>query len=169
MPKQPEAANDNTPRPAEFDARVMAYMPGLKKLALRYVPRKYADDLVTDTIIYALEKWRNYRADGGFWNWLSWAMRGIVKNQATVAKAQRHGAGMVVPLADHDAAVDARQDDALHARDVLKRMSRTREGRIMIRRGLGDQLDEIGRRRGIGKERVRQLEMRGRAKFAEVA
>lgn len=166
MPTQPEP----TSRPAEFDARVMAYLPGLKKLALKYVPKKYADDLVTDTIIYALGKWRNYREDGGgFWNWLAWGMRGIVKNQATTARAQRHGAGMVVPLADHDAAVDARQDDALHARDVLKRMSRTREGRIMIRRGLGDQLDEIGKRRGIGKERVRQLEMRGRAKFAEVA
>lgn len=52
---KPTATNDTAARPAEFDKAVMAYMPGLKKLAARYVPRAYQDDLVVNTIMHTRE------------------------------------------------------------------------------------------------------------------
>lgn len=169
---QPEAANNNTPRPAEFDARVMAYMPALKKLAIKLVPAGQREDLIQDVLLWALANWRKFRPDGGFYNWLTLNMRGIAQNKRRSAEARARTA----PLADDPymrraAAVGApaTQEDGLAARDVIAKLARSREGRVMIRRGLGDTLAEVGKRRGIGAERARQIEMRGRAKYAELA
>ncbi len=163
------AANDNTPavRPADFDDRVMAYMPGLKRLALKKVPRIYADDLVTDTIICALEKWENYREEGGMWNWLVWQMRGIISNSAIKAKA-RSAHAIFVPLDDHDTAVAANQNDYVELSMTLDRIS-GRDGGILLRRAMGYGLREIAEAEGVGSERVRQLEERARKRLEEAA
>ncbi|MBB4192764.1 sigma-70 family RNA polymerase sigma factor [Rhizobium aethiopicum] len=152
-----EAANDN--RPAEFDARVMAYVPGLKRLAGRRVPREYRDDLVTDTIMYALAHWKNFREDGGMWNWLEWSMRGILKNAATKA-ANRKKNLKFVPIEDHmNLSTPATQ--LAHA-DLSKALDGMtgRGGKIVVRRALGHSLREIGDEMGMTSERVRQLEAR---------
>jgi RNA polymerase sigma factor (sigma-70 family) len=64
-------------RPAWFDDKLVAYRPGLRKLANRLTDsRAEADDLVNETITHALENWRSYRTDGGFWKWVTFIMRG---------------------------------------------------------------------------------------------
>ncbi|MBX4941143.1 sigma-70 family RNA polymerase sigma factor [Rhizobium binae] len=152
-----EAANDN--RPAEFDARVMAYVPGLRRLAGRRVPREYRDDLVTDTIIYALAHWKNFREDGGMWNWLEWSMRGILKNAATKA-ANRKKNLKFVPLDENmDLVTPANQLDYADLSKALDGMT-GRGGKIVVRRAMGDSLAEIGKNMGLTSERVRQLEAR---------
>lgn len=160
----PTPANDNTPRPSEFDARVMSYVPGLRTLAGRYVPPRYRDDLVTDTIIYALEKWRNYREDGGFWNWLSWGMRSVVKKQAQEASCKSRTANLV-PIEDHlHLSTPATQLDAVEARDILRRLT-GRDGYVVLRRAMGDNLSEIGTVIGVGKGYTQQIDARTRRRL----
>ncbi len=62
-------------RPAEFDARLMGYLPALYAMAKRLVPPEKREDLVQDTIAKALQNWRNFREDGGFYNWLRFIIR----------------------------------------------------------------------------------------------
>lgn len=150
-------ANDNRPR--EFDARVMAYLPGLRSMAAKRVPREYRQDLVTDTIIYALAHWKSFREDGGMWNWLEWSMRGIISNAATKA-AFRKKQATFVPIEDHMyLSMPANQLDYADLSKALDGMN-GRGAKIVIRRAMGDSLAEIGQRMGLTSERVRQLESR---------
>ncbi len=161
----PAAANDNAARPADFDARLMAYYPGMRKLAGRYVPRPYREDLVTDTIMYCLAHWQSYRPEGGFWTWITWCMRGIVSNQAQAARSRR---GLVlVPEGDayETAATPAPQDDYVALSDVLGQITGTRSGNVLLRRAMGDQMKDIANDLGVTKARVDQIEKKERARL----
>lgn len=154
---QTTAANDN--RPPEFDARVMAYLPGLRSMAAKRVPREYRQDLVTDTIMHALTHWKSFREDGGMWNWLEWCMRGIIKNAATKA-AVRKRLATFVPIEDHmHLSTPANQLAYADLSKALDGMT-GRGGKIVVRRAMGDSLGEIGNAMGLTAERVRQLEAR---------
>ncbi len=152
---------NTTERPAEFDARVMAYLPGLRRLAAKYVPRPYREDLVTDTIMYALERWQNYREDGGMWNWLSWNMRGIATNAAKKAASQKNRA-IFVPLTHQDSAVAPAQEGYVQLSEALRLVSAHRHGTVLLRRAMGDGLKEIAVDRGTSVEWVRQMEVAAR-------
>lgn len=161
-------ANDN--RPAAFDARIAAYLPGLRKLARRYTKtHEQANDLVTDTVIYALEKWQNFRprtgADrksDGFWAWLVWQMRGVVQN-ASVKTANRRRVATFVALDDAPALrVAPNQHDYAELSQTIARLSGTRSGGVLLRRAMGDKLGDVANDLGVSRERVRQLEVAAR-------
>jgi len=146
----------------------MAYMPGLRKMAARHVPRQCRDDLVTDTIMYALEKWQNFREDGGMWNWLSWCMRGLVKNAAQKAMTRKKHATFIPIEKWMHPASEPRQEEYAELSAALRKLSSVRHGDVVLRRGMGESLADIGDERGITRERVRQLEVAGRAAFVGV-
>lgn len=158
-----------TSRPAEFDARVMAYLPGLSKLARRLTnSATEREDLVQETMAFAFDRWQNFREDGGLWNWLQMNMRAILQmqrsKQATLARR--------LPIKDDpegrligQLGTAARQEDIAYANQVVRRLSYTRDGRMLVRLGKGEKLREIGERRGIGSERVRQLTERARERL----
>ena len=152
---------NTTERPADFDARVMAYLPGLRRLAAKYVPRPYREDLVTDTIIYALDRWKNYREDGGMWNWLSWNMRGIATNAAKKVASQKNRA-IFVPLTHHDSAVAPAQEGYVQLSEALRLVASHRHGSVLLRRAMGDGLKEIAVERGTTVEWARQMEVAAR-------
>ncbi|PDS97546.1 hypothetical protein CO659_12865 [Rhizobium sp. S9] len=159
-------------RPASFDARVMEYLPGLKRLAAKRVPPMYRDDLVTDTIAYAIEHWRNFREDGGMWNWLVWQMRGILKNEATKA-AVRAANISFVPL-DRSVPTDRsmrfsvppNQVDYVELCETLGDLD-TRDGGVVIRRAMGETLPVIAADLGVSAERVRQIEEKERSRLVK--
>lgn len=157
-----------TDRPADFDARVMAYLPGLRRLAAKYVPRPYREDLVTDTIMYTLERWQNYREDGGMWNWLAWNMRGIATNAAKKAASQKNRA-IFVPLTHHDSAVAPAQEGYVQLSEALRRVSAHRHGSVLLRRAMGDTLREIASDRGTTVEWARQMEVAARRELRAAA
>lgn len=163
--------NKNQPgnRPAAFDARVMAYYPGLRRLAARHVPLAYREDLVTDTVISALENWGKFRETGGMWSWLEWTMRGIVTNAAKKA-ATRDKHVRFVPLEEyHDASVAPAQEGYTCLSETLRQVSAHRHGSVLIRRAMGDKLKDIANDRGTSVEWVRQMEAGARAELRAAA
>lgn len=154
-------ANDNSPRPAEFDARLMAYLPALRVLARRLSPDP--EVLVNDTVVWALSRWQNFRGDlaqtnSGFYNWLQINMRSIAQGQ------RKRRTLSTVPLAQHDAPVPAAQEAAVDLGAVTMRLG-GRPGAVLARRAAGGTLGEVATDMGICKERVRQIEGEERAKL----
>lgn len=160
--------NDN--RPAEFDARVLAYVPGLRKLASRYThTAEQREDLVNDTIMYALERWQNFREDGGFWTWLTWQMRGIVKNAAKSSAARRKRVNFVALEDSHQPSTPASQDDAAYLGQVLSCLDRldTDTRSCVLRIADGDSLEAIATDYGVSKQAISQRAQRARAGLAD--
>lgn len=164
--------NDNNQRPAEFDAAVLSYMPALRTLAKKYIPADKREDVIQDVLAYIFKTWRGYHGDGygqgsGFFSWLRWCFRSVTgnyKQRRTLPMAY----GSKADEALRTATVMASQERALVASDLLARCE-GREGIVLLRRGCGEGLKEIGADMGITRERVRQLEVAGRAKLAKVA
>lgn len=152
------ATNPPTHRPAAFDARVLAYAPGLRSLAYKLGHRgEAAEDLVTDTIIDALHRWRSYREDGGLWRWLELMMlprsreaRRRVAKEKEVRVDIGDGAELVM-------GVGPTQECSADLSSAVVKLS-GRRGRVLLRRAMGEDLQEIGKELGISCERVRQIE-----------
>jgi len=146
------AVNDN--RPPAFDSALLAYQPGMRRLASKLGYRgSDAADLVTDTIAYCLEHWTNFRgATDKMWNWIYWQMRGIVKN----SRSKRRVMMVVAGQAYENAETSANQVDVAHAGQVVSLLA-GRAGDMTIRLAMGDTLEEIARQHGVSRERVRQI------------
>lgn len=156
-------ANDN--RPPEFDALIEKYTPGLKSLASRLMPGR-GDDLYVDTVILLLHRWRSFRPDGGFWNWASLTMRGAARDIRNREKRRPREVG----LGDaSERSTQPRQHDHAELSDALRRISSIRNGDVLLRRAMGDKLDEIAADRGVSRERVRQMEAIAREDFNAAA
>ncbi|HEU4984523.1 MAG TPA: sigma-70 family RNA polymerase sigma factor, partial [Nitrososphaera sp.] len=160
MTTTPTAANDNNPqRPAEFDRLLVKYMPGMYSHAKIFVRKHEIEELVQDTLAYALEKWRNYReAEGTFATWLQWQMRAVVqirRSRYETRKKYTSNADAEKVMAVRSE--PARQDELVYAGQVIGRLKRSRGGRMLLRRAKGEMLAEIGAKRKISQERVRQL------------
>ena len=169
MPPAPND-NDNDSRPAAFDARVMEYVPGLRKLAARYRrDSEQRQDLVTDTIASALENWRLFRGDfkqdsSGFWTWLAWRMRGIVKNEEGKAGVRNKHAG----VKENWWAGRANQPspaDYAELSSVLGSLSTIRHGDVLLQRAMGGTLQEIAESKGLSHARVYQMERDARSQL----
>lgn len=155
---------DAQTRPPDFDARVMAYMPGLQNLARKYKSTtEERNDLVTDTIVYALEKWDNFNESGGMYSWLAWSMRGIASNQR---KRKPQMQVVDAPLLYTNASTPATQEQYCELSSALRAVPPGRSGAVLLRRAMGDELHEIGADFGISRQRVQQIELRARAALA---
>lgn len=145
---------DNDNRPPEFDALIEKYTPGLKRLAAKLAPWR-GDDLYVDTVILLLHRWRSFRPDGGFWNWASLTMRGAARDQRLRERKQPREVELR-PL--HAGVTQPSQHDYAELSEALRKLSGVRHGDVLLRRAMGDKLDEIAADRGVSRERIRQLE-----------
>lgn len=158
---QHSAANDNSPRPAEFDKRLATYIPGLRKQAKHY--NCDVDDLVSDTVEHALKSWHTFREDGGFWWWLKRCM------QYVVARRKRIQRPRTVAIMNHDAATHPNQEEYADLSRALNSLPVGRDGEIVLRAAMGEEGPEIGARHGIGGERVRQIVRANRKSLKRMA
>ena len=166
--QQPIAANDNIPRPREFDARLEAYLPGLRKLARKLRrDRDEREELLNETVAVVLSRWKTFREDGGFWMWIALTMRSI--NAELYKRERRRGATVDLDALHNDVALSlsAHQETEVDARKIGTNIA-GRNGDILIRRVQGDKLDEIATDYGISKERVRQIAEHERKRVLKV-
>lgn len=162
-------------RPAEFDARVLAYLPGLEALAKRLTRDEDArEELVQGAIVHALTNWQGFREDGGFWGWLRFCMLAYRQHCARGHQARKRR-GMTVsldsPMHGQDAAealglsTPPDQHSALEMADTLRLVDATlspRDANLIKARLAGYTLDEI-REGGIGVSRQRVLQIENAA------
>lgn len=164
-----QAANDNNPaatpqpRSAEFDAMLVKYMPGLENLAKRLMPKDH-ENLLGDTIVWALEKHGNFYGDitrergGGFWKWMSINM--LSRAQGMRRKGQ-------LRIVTNDFAMPVTQPNQhynLELREVVDGLQ-DREGKVLLRIALGETLQDVGNDIGLSKERIRQIHKVARIQF----
>jgi RNA polymerase sigma factor (sigma-70 family) len=154
----PHPSNDN--RPASFDAEVLAFRPGLYAYALR----KYGDraeDLVQDTLVAALARWRSYRPGKSVLPWLKFMMSHVRYKQDCARRVQ-------VVHTDADAPVAASQE---HAASINMALSRTppRVRSMLLMEAAGHTLAEVGEAHGVTRQRVLQVIKEERAALRQAA
>ena len=162
----PEADNDNGPCPDSFGRAIAAYLPGLRKRAMRY-ERNHADreELVGDTLELAVKHWRKFRPNGALWAWLKWQMAKAAANRREYASyKKRTGVNITLerlaPLPDA-----ARQEDITMFSQVVDAIPRERDKEVLLRRAEGDTDVEIAADFGVTRQRIHTLEKQARARL----
>lgn len=162
-------ANDN--RPADFDARLLGYMPHLKRLASRLCNNAdEREELVQESLAYILSHWTSFRPDGGFYNWITLCMRHKAQDKRR-REAKRKT--RITFVDDEESMVAAsylpNQLDRLELLQTLEQLDSNRHGEVVLRRAMGEGLREIADEYGVSKERIRQREELGRRSLQEAA
>jgi RNA polymerase sigma factor (sigma-70 family) len=165
-----DVANDNLPataddsRPAWFDAKLIDYMPAIRKLANKYW-REDPEEHAQEVMFYCLRNWRSFREDGGFWLWLSYITRSLAQHKRRSNRAKLDKVTHSLEKAAMSSLVITPiQLNYVETCQILAAVPKDREGEILLRRANGEELHVIGADYGISRERVRQLEVRGRAR-----
>jgi len=153
---QPTPANDNDQRPAEYDAALVRYQNLMRKKANMYVGRDKADDLVADTCLRALRRWRMYNPAYNMGTWLLVLMRNVMHDQKNAANALMRR-GRTVDADNIVISSQPNQEQLTELSQVMSALPDGREGEILLRLAMGEELAEVGVDYGISRERVRQL------------
>ena len=147
-------------RPAEFDARVIAHLPLIKKLARRYLPT--SDDFDSDITAYALEHWYAYNPQFHFSTWLTFKARELAATKRAKGKLD------IVYPTKTEVSTPPRQAAYTLLGQVFDIAQRTLSGRVLLRRAKGDTLDEIARDLGCSNQAVSQREHTARRQILAV-
>lgn len=159
----PTPTNDNTPRPATYDAAVLEHRALMARMARGHVKPSEAEELVHDTIVLALRKWSLYDPQFPFATWLGLLMKNVMGERRMRASRQKR-TGIAVNIDDVVVAARPEQEDALLLSDLLSAFPAGRDGHVLTRRLYGDEQQEIADTLGVTRSRVQQIEERGRQK-----
>lgn len=169
-PAHSPAANDNTPRPASFDAAVLQWMPFLHKMASKLeASAQDREDLVNETVEAALRRWANYREGESLPGWLVFQMRERIRSLRRRWRVEAYSYDSrnrdVDEESDDDYGVDfqdplaepARQDNIVELSQVVSALRPGRNGEVLYRVAQGDNGEDIAADYGITREYVRQI------------
>jgi DNA-directed RNA polymerase specialized sigma24 family protein len=149
-----DAANDN--RPAAYDRQMVEHIPLMKKIAGRYGMKdreEFVQELCKELMLRWAEKIEAYR----FSTWV-WANAFNVRSRLHRASSAKMRCAPTVSVDQiGDPACQPNQDDIVELAQVIRRMSGTRDSEVLLRHAVGEDLAEIGRDYGVGRERARQL------------
>ncbi len=161
-------ANDNSPRPAEYDAMVVAYRPFIRRYGSRLgVEKGDMDEFVQDVMVVAFERYHHYRPDHyAFTTWLSMLVRNTVDRRNRYGRAKKRY-GFTVDVDKVSISTQPNQEEAADLSIALAAMPSGREKTVLLRRAVGEELSEISVDYGISRERVRQIEKNGRNKMQQ--
>jgi RNA polymerase sigma factor (sigma-70 family) len=156
-------------RPQEFDARLVAYLPYIKRLAAQYVNAEWREDVAQETVERCLLNWRKFRPGAAFAPWVRFQMM----DACTVRKKRRATERKHAIHAPEEAYHAPRTEEVIDARRIITVAVTDRDWPILARVAMGDSLAEAGRSLGITREYARQRAERGRAalraQFGEAA
>lgn len=140
-------------RPAEFDAKVMVFYPGLLNHAWKLTrDRERQIDLVGDTVAMALHRWQSYDSKYAIWTWLKMTMQEIRRDRA---RSSLREIKTIVPSSDEDSylpSTSGNQFDHTQLSGVLRLIEKVKHGGHIIRRAMGDTFREIGEAQGTSAQ-----------------
>jgi RNA polymerase sigma factor (sigma-70 family) len=156
-----------TDRPAEFDRQLVDHLPLLARMAAKYVHPNERDDAIQDGYLHALAAWRKYDTRRSFYCWLIWQFRAACKKR----KYRRVKDAKCNVAASECSAVasNPQQEDIVAARELIDRLSGTRDGDILLERAIGIGFGELVQKHGISKVRIGQLAQRARERITRTA
>jgi RNA polymerase sigma factor (sigma-70 family) len=151
----PTPATDN--RPMGYDAKVLAHMPLIRRIAKSWCSRHpkngEVEDFIQDTVAEAFRTGHLYDGRYEFSTWIFFATRSVIDQRRKARPA-------LMPLAE---SVPARQHDYAELSEALRRLSGTRASDMLVRHAMGDDFAEIGAAFGITRQRAHQLVRQERA------
>lgn len=158
------AANDNK-RDPEFDRKLLAYEPALRRMAMKIA--KHADaaeELFQQAMLLILRRHMNCQV-ATFWTWASLTMKNAAQEHAKSQSRLKRKADVcsLSAFEEMPGSTAATQESAAELSRVLSVLS-GRGGKMVLRLAHGETLEDIGRDYGIGKERVRQIADKERAR-----
>lgn len=163
-----------TDRPPEFDAKIVQWMPFLRKMARRMESRSQdREELIQNTVMTALHRWASYKEDGSFPGWLVFQMReqcavhrrrAARRKETSLSKTHFVGIDEVVTFDNWTVvSAPATQEQHTEARQVIDAMGDGRPGSVLLRLAMGEELREIGDDLGVSRARVQQIGARARS------
>lgn len=163
-----------TDRPPEFDARVLQWMPLLRKMAYRFERiAQDREDLVNATVEVALRRWESFRDGGCFSGWLIFQMRSVLGEQRVKTKVRKRiltkfGATHEAQLFDGWSVSPASQELAVELAQVTDAFPpRYRE--LMTKIAIGYEQQEIADEEGVTRQAVQARVHNCRQKMWKVA
>lgn len=168
MSRHPNPHDDVATRPAAFDARVLQWMPFLRKLANRFERNAQdREDLISETVEIALRRWANYRYEGSFSSWLAFQMRDRV--QEIRRRARRHVAEPLDTTWDKDnnyaPTESANHDNVVELDQIRAALRPGRAGDMVMRAASGEEYSEIAAAYGVSRQRAHQIVTAERARL----
>ncbi|MBX4941142.1 sigma-70 family RNA polymerase sigma factor [Rhizobium binae] len=155
-----------TTRPDGFDAALTAYLPALRRQA-KYMAGARHEDLLQDTLVMMLSLAGKCRVET-FRTWAQIMMRRAASNHKRAMRAEKRAAPTVDLAAAARVATPPAQEHAADLAIVTDALAGIKYGDIVLRRADDELLREIGEERGVGREAVRQLEAKARARLFDV-
>lgn len=137
-------ANDNSARPASFDAAVLQWRPFLHKMA-RHLSPLSPEDLVQETIATALHRWASYREGCSLPGWLVFQMRERCQEMRKRREAR--------PMPQ--ASTPATQEDHAGAMQALALVAPKYRGLIALT-AAGYEQQEIADIEGVSRQAIHQ-------------
>jgi len=178
-----QAENNNTQRPAEFDAMLVAYRPFIRKVIRARARREDLEDLEQETFEDACRRWSTFRGeDYSFATWLAFVARAVIQAHKRYNEAKkRAGAEWSLDTGYTDRSDDngsslhgswlpalpQNQLDYAELSAVLRNLSGTRDSEALMRIAMGDDLQDVATDFGVSRERVRQLAERERGRLRD--
>jgi RNA polymerase sigma factor (sigma-70 family) len=157
-------------RPQWYDDKVLAHRPVIAWMAKKLVPTADIDEFIQDVYVLAFYRYSNFNPEYAFTTWLGMLSRNVATERRR-ARLTKMRTGRLVDM-EQMTGVDnmtlsapATQDIAADLAIVLEALPKDRDGEVWLRRAQGEELAEIGRDMGIGRERARQLGDRGRQRM----
>jgi RNA polymerase sigma factor (sigma-70 family) len=159
------AANDNNPRSPEFDRKLLAYEPALRRLARKITKNDdAADELFQSAMVVMLRRHRECRLET-FWTWAVLCVRGTAQEFVRTNSTKSRSAEVCSLSAFEELPgfTDPHQEEGTDLSRVVSLLE-GRNGTMLMRRAMGETLEAIGNDHGLTKERVRQIVIKERAR-----
>lgn len=153
------------PRPPEFDAALIAYLPSLRRQAL-YMAGARHEELLQDALTDMLNLADRCRM-ATFRTWAQIILRRSASNFIRASR-QAKRAGVCVPdAAASHIGMEPAQEGAAALSQVLAALGSIPDGNVVLREAMGDTLTDLGRERGISREAMRQRRELARGRLSD--
>lgn len=151
-------------RPAAYDKEVVNHLPLMRKIANRYY-QEATEEFVQELCAELMLRWQGHSSDYKFATWV-WTNALNVRSRLIASrKALKRCAPMVSIDGIVEPSCQPNQENIVELSQVVRSMSGTRDSDVLVRHAMGEDLAEIGRDYGFGRERARQLVERERKRL----